>query len=103
MKLAVQNLPVINDIVPLYSLEVLFQNLVGALLGAAGIIFFFMLIVGGFKYITSAGDPKSAAAARSTLTTAILGLVLVASSVLIIRIIEEFTGATLSTFLIYVP
>ncbi len=81
--------------------EGLFANVLNAVLGLAGIVLFIMLIIGGFKYITSGGDPKAAAAARMTLTHAIMGIVLVASAYLILVIIQEFTGADLTTFRVY--
>lgn len=70
----------------------MFGNIVGAALGLAGIILFIFLLYGGFKYITSGGDPQSAAAARQTLTYAIIGFVLAASAVLILNVIAEITG-----------
>lgn len=78
-----------------------FSNLVGAVLGFAGIALFIMLIVGGFQYITSGGDPKRAEAARHTLTSAIVGLVLVVLALLILTFIAEFTGADVLNFVIY--
>jgi hypothetical protein len=59
-----------------------------------------MLIVGGIKYTTSGGDPKSVESAKKTLTYAILGMVLVASAYLILRLIGEFTGADVTNFVI---
>lgn len=85
----------------LTKLEGVFSNVVGAVLGLAGIALFIMLIVGGFQYITSGGDPKRAEAARHTLTSAIVGLVLVALAFLILRFIAEFTGADVLNFVIY--
>lgn len=42
---------------------------------AVGVISAIMLIVGGLRYITSAGQPQSAQAARNTIVYAIVGLV----------------------------
>jgi hypothetical protein len=85
----------------LNDLTDVFGNVVAAVLGLAGIALFIMLIVGGFKYITSGGDPKLAEAARNTLTFAIIGLVVVASAYLILLFIAEFTGANILNFVIY--
>lgn len=82
----------------LKGFEGLFQNAVSAILGLAGIVLFLMLIAGGFRYITSGGDPKSAAGARGTLTFAIIGLVVIAGAFLILRFIEDLTGATVTQF-----
>ena len=86
------------------DLNIVFENVVGTLLGLAGIILFIMLVAGGFKYITSGGDPKSVESAKKTLTSAIAGLVLTASAYLILRIIADFTGATnILNFNVYLP
>lgn len=87
-----------NDPAQLSDLEALFGNVVSAILGLAGIVLFLMLIVGGFRYITSGGDPKSAGAARGTLTFAIVGLVFIAAAFLILRLIEDLTGAPVTQF-----
>lgn len=91
----------VGGVATIQGFEGLFENVIDAVLGLAGIVLFIMLIVGGFKYITSAGDPKAAAAARATLTHALLGIVLVASAYVIILLIQEFTGADLSSFEVY--
>lgn len=82
----------------LSELEGVFETAIGAILGLAGIVLFLMLIIGGFRYISSGGDPKSAGAARGTLTFAIIGLVVIAGAFLILRFIEDFTGATVTQF-----
>ena len=74
------------------GLEGLFQNVIGSLLFVAGIILFIMLVMGAFKFITSRGDPKRLDSARKTLTYAIVGIILVASSYLILVLIRDFTG-----------
>ena len=89
----------------LQGFECIFGNLVGALLGLAGIIFFMMFIVGGFKYITSAGNPKNAESANKTLTYAVMGLVFVAVSFLILVIIDTITGpeVNVTNFRVFIP
>ena len=82
----------------LSDLEVVFANIVRAVLGLAGIVLFLMLLVGGFKYMTAGGDPKALDAAKKTLTYAIMGIVLVASAFLILRFIQEFTGIDVTNF-----
>jgi hypothetical protein len=72
-------------------------------LGFAGIALFIMLVVGGFRYITSGGNPKAVESARNTLTYAILGMVLLASAYLILRFIGVFTGAPVEDFRIFIP
>ena len=71
---------------------------VEAVLFLAGIILFIMLILGGFKYLTSAGNPENAAAAQKTITYAIIGIVIVALAYLILVLIQQFTGANVTQF-----
>lgn len=75
-------------------LNIVFGNLVGALLALGGIVLFFMIVSSAFKYLTSGGDPKAAEGAKKTLTYAIGGLVLLVVSYMIINLIATLTGAT---------
>lgn len=84
----------------LQDLEKVFENVVTSLLALGGIVLFLMLLSGGFKYLTSGGDEKAVAGAKATLTYAIGGLVLLAGSYLILRIISDFTGADVTNFVI---
>lgn len=87
--------------VPLSELGTVFSNVVQVALGLGGIVFFIMLISGGFKYITSGGDPKAVEEAKKTLTYAIGGMVLLALSFFLLRFIEVFTGAEVTKFKIF--
>jgi hypothetical protein len=80
------------------DLEVVFTNVISTILGLAGIVLFIMLLLGGFRYLTAGGDPKSAEAARKTLTYAIGGLVAIALAYLLLVFIEEFTGINVTVF-----
>lgn len=76
----------------------LFQNVASAVLGLAGIALFIYLLIGGFKYLTSGGDPKAVEEAKKTLTYAIGGIILIAAAYLILKFIETFTGAPVTQF-----
>lgn len=69
----------------------------------AGIVVFIMLIIGGFRYLTSGGDPKATESAQKTITWAIFGLALILVSWFILRFIEEFTGVKVTQFAIPTP
>ena len=56
----------------------------------AAIIFFFMLVIGGIRWITSGGDKEQTTAARSQLTAALIGLVIVFSAWAILRVVGTF-------------
>ena len=72
------------------------RNIISILAPVAGIAFFIMLLVGGFQLVTSGGDPKAAGQARSTLTYAVIGIVLVVAAWLIIQAIAQFTGVNVT-------
>jgi len=74
------------------SLEAVFANILSVVFALAGFAAFIMLIVGGFRYLTSAGDPKAGAQARGTLTWAIAGLLFLIGAWFILSLISEFTG-----------
>lgn len=85
------------------DLTIVFQRVVSVALGLAGITLFVMLIVGGFKYITSGGDPKAVDTAKKTLTYAIAGLIIILVSYLILVLIRTITGVDVTKFTIYQP
>ena len=72
------------------------ENIIKLLAPAAGIAFLIMLLVGGFQFVTSGGDPKAAGQARTTLTYAIIGIILVVASWLILQLIASLTGANVT-------
>ena len=84
--------------VPISELNVLFYNVLSAVLGLAGIVLFVMLIMGGIKFVTSAGNPQALEAARKTITYAIMGVVLASLAFIVLLIIHEFTGANVLVF-----
>lgn len=87
----------------LCQLEGLFGNVLVYVLGFAGVVLFIYLLIGGFKYITSGGDPAQASAAKNTITYAIGGLVVIVLSFFVINLIATFTGAgtNITNFTIY--
>lgn len=79
-------------------IESLFQNLIQSLMAIAGVGFFLMLLVGGYSFLFSGGDPKKLQQAKSTITLAIVGLIIMMVALLVIRVIESFTGINLHNF-----
>jgi hypothetical protein len=72
--------------------NVLFANILKAAIPGAGIVLFLVLLFAGFNYASAGEDMKKAESARNMATYAIYGIVLVALSYLILRIIALFTG-----------
>jgi hypothetical protein len=90
----------IHDVATIKGFEAIFNNVVSISLGLGGIVLFVLLLSGGFKYITAGGDPKAIEGAKKTITYAIAGIVLLALAFLIIRLIEQITGAPVTQFVI---
>mgnify|MGYP001593940068 CR=1 FL=1 len=87
-----------GDVATIQSLETLFVNLVKVVVALSGVALFVMLIVGGFTFLFSGGDNKQLEQARGTVTNAIIGLVVIVSAYLILRVIQVFTGVDVTKF-----
>ena len=74
----------------LADIVIVIKNIIRLLVPAAGIAFFFMLLVGGFQFMMSGGDPKSVAAARNTMTYAIIGIILVVVALVALKYFFNF-------------
>ena len=90
----------VDGVATIQGFECLFQNILQIIVPIAGLAFFAMFLVGGFKYITSGGDPKKAAAASHTITMAFVGIIGVLVSWLILLFIQNFTGVNVTDFTI---
>ena len=80
------------------DIEVVVAKIFQYFLGFASIALFFLLVTGGYKLITSGGDPGKVQGAWKTITFAILGMVLIIASFLILRFITAFTGVDVTNF-----
>ncbi len=58
------------------------------ILALGGMVAFLFLIWGGIKYMLSQGDPKAVTSARSTIVSAIIGLIILASVFVILQLIN---------------
>ncbi len=71
-------------------------QVIGALLpvifSIAGLLLFGLLIWGGFEFLTSAGDPKKVESAKSRLTSAFAGFVIIFVAYWLIQILEVIFG-----------
>ena len=98
---AVDTVPVnSNKVAKLADLGVLFGNILAVISALASFAALSMLIWGGFKYMTSQGDPKAVDSARGTLTWAVIGLIMIIVSWLVMVFIEQFTGVNVTKFCI---
>lgn len=87
----------IADPAQLSDIVGIIANIIKLLAPAAAIAFFIMLLFGGYQFLTSGGDPKSVAAARNTLTYAILGVILVVAVWLMLTLVGRITGVDVTT------
>lgn len=70
---------------------------ISLILIVAAIIFFFMLVIGGIRWILSGGDKAQTEAARSQITAALIGLVIVFAAWAIATLIGNLFGITIFT------
>jgi heme/copper-type cytochrome/quinol oxidase subunit 2 len=68
------------------------NSIVNILSAVVGVIAVIMIIIAGFRFVTSAGNPESAKAARSTIMYAVIGLVVVALAQVIVRFVLTNTA-----------
>lgn len=60
----------------------------------AGIGLFLMLLSGGFKFMTSAGDPKKMESGKQQITWGLVGFIIVFTSYWIVQIFQIMFGNT---------
>jgi len=57
--------------------------------GIAGLLLLIYLVTGGLQLMISRGDPKAVQSAQGKITNAIIGIVIIAASFLIVRLIGQ--------------
>lgn len=85
------------SVATLECLPAVFRNIVQVLFLFSGVVALFFIVYAGIRYILSRGDPKAVEGAKSTLTWAIIGLIVVLLAFTIIEFIAVFTGASCIT------
>jgi len=73
----------------------LINNILPNIYIAGGIIVFVLILVGGFTIIANASDPDKLKEGGKTITSAIMGLLILFGSYWIIQIIQVVTGASI--------
>lgn len=71
------------------------SGLIRAALVVAAVVFFFILVIGGIRWIASGGDKGATEAARSQITAALVGLVIVFAAWAIVYLINAFFGVNI--------
>lgn len=78
-------------------LNKLLPNMVGLALVIGTVIFFFILIFGAIQWITSGGDKARLEIAKSKITNALIGIVILLTVFVVLKIIEDFFGINILT------
>ena len=84
--------PPSSGIDPTTSVGTILSNALTIIFVAAALVVLFMLIFGAFQWITSGGDKGKTEEARNRITSALVGLAIVAASWALIKIIAYFFG-----------
>ncbi|MFA4827271.1 MAG: pilin [Candidatus Shapirobacteria bacterium] len=92
-----------DDVATIQGFECLFYNILQVITFFAGLAFLYMFLYGGFQYLFSSSDQKKVAAASSTLTMSIMGLIGIIASFFIFNFIETLTGVNVTDFTIPGP
>ena len=92
-----------NDPAQISDIVGVLAKIIGLLAPAAAIAVFIMILVAGFQFLTSGGDPKAVATARTTLTYAIIGVILVVVVWLILTLIKAVTDVDVTTVNLPIP
>jgi hypothetical protein len=74
------------------TLPAIISGLIRGALVVAAIVFFFILVIGGIRWIMSGGDKAATEGARSQITAALVGLVIVFAAWAIVQLIQVFFG-----------
>lgn len=77
------------------STSSLINNILPNVYIAGGLIIFIMIVMGGFTIISNAGNPDKIKDGSKTITSAIMGLLVLFASYWIIQIIQVITGASI--------
>jgi hypothetical protein len=80
--------------VPIFGgdLEDLITKIVNVILVVVGIITVLYLIYGGITYVTAGGDAEKAGKGRTTITNAIIGIIIIAASLAIYNYVVKGVG-----------
>lgn len=75
----------------------LIPNLISLALVVGTLIFFFMLIMGAIQWITGGGDKQALEGARSKISNAIVGIIILLSVFAILNLVEVFFKINIMT------
>lgn len=80
------------------QIQQLIQRIINLSVGLAFIALLVTFVSAGIRYIVSGGDPKAVGASRMAFLWGIVGIFMLILAWLILRLIEAFTGVTVTQF-----
>ncbi len=86
-----------KDVATIQGLECLIANIFIVALTVIGLAAFVMFIIASFRWLLSGGNSKHTESARSTMTFAVVGIVVSLSAYIILELIASFTGINVIT------
>ncbi|MBI2326985.1 hypothetical protein HYU92_01590 [Candidatus Curtissbacteria bacterium] len=92
-----------NNIVAINNIIFVVRAIIRFILVVAFVIAFVMLLIGGVRWILAGGDEKAVSGARSTITAALIGLVIILVAYAIIRLVELFFGVPIISNGVVIP
>lgn len=91
----------LGEVATIQGFQCLIANVLSIALSLIGLAGFVMLLYGSFMYLTSGGNSKGMESARSTITFAIVGLVVALCAFIVVNLVAAFTGVdVIKTFVI---
>lgn len=90
-------------VLPDVTIIQIIQAVVKFILIVAFVAAFIMLLIGGIRWILAGGDEKAVSSARSTITAALIGLVIVLLAFAIIKLVETFFHVCIISGTITIP
>lgn len=81
-----------KSVVTIDCIPIIVFNVIYWLIFFSGVVALFLIIFGGFRFMTSGGDPKNVESARKVITWAIIGLLIILFSFAIVTFISDVTG-----------
>jgi hypothetical protein len=82
----------VNNPLGFTNLGQIFSNVLSIIFFLAGLLFFVMLLMGGLQWISAGGDSKALDSARSRITNAFIGLIIVAAAYALAAIVQQVFG-----------
>jgi len=76
-----------------------FSNILSVVMVLGALACLGLIIMGALQWITSGGDKSKAEEARNKITTAIIGLIVLAATIAIFNLVASFLGITVIKFI----